>query len=155
MRARVTTEQTRAREKAWRQANRERVNAISRKSKLKFKTERPEEYRRMNREKNNKYNAANRDKQLLKNQKYNLKRHYGMTLADYDRLLESQEGKCAICERVPGQSLHKRLYVDHDHDTKVIRGLLCYRCNASLGQFGDNIEGVMRVAGYLRKTLNP
>ncbi len=149
MRERVTPEQTRAREKAWCLANKERVIEHRRKARLKFKTENPEEYKRINREKNRRYYAANRDKQLKWNQAANLRR-YGMTVADYDAMLAKQSGKCAICGRDQKHSLHTRLFVDHDHDTGVVRGLLCYRCNSALGQLGDNIEGVLRAVDYLR-----
>jgi hypothetical protein len=61
-----------------------------------------------------------------------LKRKYGITLEQYDDLVKKQGGKCAICrERVPE-------VVDHDHETKEIRGLLCHPCNKGLGMFREN-----------------
>ena len=66
----------------------------------------------------------------------NLMRHYGMTPDTFDALLEVQGGKCAICgcsEEANGQ----RFAVDHSHSTGAIRGLLCVKCNAGLGNFCD------------------
>lgn len=46
-----------------------------------------------------------------------------------------QAGVCALCERVG-----KRLVVDHDHVTKLVRGLLCVRCNTSEGPRGLPVD---------------
>jgi hypothetical protein len=46
----------------------------------------------------------------------------------------------------------QRLQVDHDHETKVIRGLLCYRCNSALAAFGDSVEGLETALAYLKAT---
>jgi len=53
---------------------------------------------------------------------------YGITLDDYEEILDSQGGTCAIC----GGTELKRLSVDHDHKTGRVRGLLCNRCNVKL-----------------------
>ena len=58
---------------------------------------------------------------------------YGITVDDYDVMLENQNGVCAICNRVDMQGI--RLAVDHDHDTKEVRGLLCAWCNVQLAWF--------------------
>lgn len=58
-----------------------------------------------------------------------MKRKYGIGLEEYNLLLESQDGKCAIC-RVEPKKLS--LSVDHDHDTGEVRGLLCPRCNRAV-----------------------
>jgi Recombination endonuclease VII len=55
---------------------------------------------------------------------------YGMEQEDYDELLESQGGRCAICGRPFG-----RVCIDHDHATGQVRGLLCNLCNSRLGWF--------------------
>lgn len=47
---------------------------------------------------------------------------YGITAAEYDALMELQGGLCYICRRAP---VSKRLAVDHDHKTGLVRGLLC------------------------------
>lgn len=53
---------------------------------------------------------------------------YGITQADYDRMLSEQFHCCKICGK--HQSLFKRKFaVDHCHQTLRVRGLLCFRCN--------------------------
>jgi hypothetical protein len=76
-----------------------------------------------------------------------LKRKYGMTLEDYDRMLEAQGGGCAICGRPPRQGTH--LHVDHDHDTRRVRGLLCFSCNVAVGQLQHDPGRILRAADYL------
>jgi len=41
------------------------------------------------------------------------------------------------------------LVFDHDHETNAFRGWLCYQCNTSIGNLGDNLEGIMRAVKYL------
>ena len=60
-----------------------------------------------------------------------LKKHYNLTLIEYDKLLKRQNGVCAICGAKPKT---RSLNVDHNHLTKVNRGLLCHLCNRALGQ---------------------
>ena len=43
------------------------------------------------------------------------------------------------------------LYVDHDHVTGQIRGLLCYRCNVALATLGDNTAGLWEMVDYLER----
>jgi len=78
----------------------------------------------------------------------NLKYLYGITPADFDRMYVEQNGRCAICGK--HQSDFKRaLDVDHDHETKVIRGLLCRNCNLAIGKFKDNPVLLRKAADYL------
>lgn len=58
-----------------------------------------------------------------------LQTRYNLSLADRKRMLEYQEGKCAICGK-PSEHFKKGLHVDHDHSTKLVRGLLCFACNS-------------------------
>ena len=76
-----------------------------------------------------------------------LKRKYGITIADYDRMFEEQGGVCAICGQPRPEE--RTLHVDHDHETGVIRGLLCFRCNNALGDFREEYELFQRAADYL------
>lgn len=65
---------------------------------------------------------------------FRLKCDYGLTLKQYQKLFEFQNGCCAICKR--HQSKFKRkLSVDHNHKTGVIRRLLCDKCNNQLGYY--------------------
>jgi hypothetical protein len=76
-----------------------------------------------------------------------LKRKYGITIAEYDRMFEEQNGVCAICGEPRPEE--RTLHIDHDHQTGVIRGLLCFRCNNALGDFREEYELFQRAADYL------
>ncbi len=73
-------------------------------------------------------------------------RRYGLSEADYQKLLTQQNGVCAICGQAPTKA---PLSVDHDHATNKVRGLLCINCNMALGQMNDNPEWLRRAADYL------
>ena len=62
------------------------------------------------------------------NRKYMLKKMYGITEEDYEKMFEAQDGKCAVCLK-PESSFKRKLSVDHNHETGEIRGLLCTHCN--------------------------
>ncbi len=74
-------------------------------------------------------------------------RRYGLTREEYQELIESQNGVCAICSNPPPDG--KRLSVDHCHKTGKVRGLLCTGCNLGIGNLGDNVQGVARALIYL------
>jgi hypothetical protein len=93
------------------------------------------------------------NKANLPNQRKNhLKTLYGITLEEYDRLLQEQGGLCAIC-RQPETAQYKGkvmpLHVDHDHATKKVRGLLCRSCNYALGNVRDSILILEAAIRYL------
>ena len=81
------------------------------------------------------------------------KRTYGISLAEYDELLEHQKGVCAICGKENntnyGRAHNGRLCVDHCHESGEIRGLLCGSCNAALGHFKDNKDLLKKAMKYL------
>lgn len=77
-------------------------------------------------------------------------RRYGLTPQSYDEMLESQEGKCAICGCFPKEdSLKRTFHIDHCHSTGRVRGLLCRDCNTMLGFAKDNIETLRGAMEYL------
>ena len=80
----------------------------------------------------------------------NLRKLYGITLADYTRMLDDQDRGCAICGSVTPGRKEKHFHVDHDHVTGRVRGLLCERCNVGIGYFGspDHLD---KAADYLRR----
>jgi Recombination endonuclease VII len=88
----------------------------------------------------------------LRNRKYKLWHKYRITPEDFDRILADQGNKCAICGTSNPRGKHGSFNVDHDHATGVVRGILCNTCNGSLGVFGDNIDGIMKVLEYLKRT---
>lgn len=89
----------------------------------------------------------NPERTLAYARKHYLKKKYGITLEEFDALLEAQGGVCAICDGGPRP--WPNLVVDHDHSTGRIRGLLCHPCNAGLGQFNDNPERLARALEYM------
>lgn len=138
--------------KAWHEAHPERVREHKRKSRVKRRAENGDEIRAKECARLQKWNSANPERRRELNRIAGLRR-YGLTVADYERMKDEQGGGCAICKRDEVASLFNRLYVDHDHVTGVVRGLLCYRCNAALGQFGDDLAGVSTVVRYLMKSV--
>ena len=89
----------------------------------------------------------NPEKAAAKGRKVVLKRAYGITPDEYDRMYEAQGGVCAICGgRAGGRG---RLHVDHDHRTKNVRALLCSRCNPGVGMFVDDPALLRAAADYL------
>jgi hypothetical protein len=76
-------------------------------------------------------------------------RRYGLTVEEYKVLLAAQEGICAICGGPP-TGMGKSYHVDHDHETGVVRGLLCSNCNTALGLLGDDPARLAVAINYLR-----
>ena len=87
---------------------------------------------------------VNRELRKLSSRKRHLKIKYGMSMEDYDRRVNEQDGRCVICGEVT-----KELHVDHDHKTNKVRSLLCFHCNAGLGHFKDDISLLNSAIGYL------
>lgn len=81
-----------------------------------------------------------------------LRRVYGISLEQYQEMLENQGRVCAICgqpETNAPRGTVASLAVDHDHDTGAIRGLLCSNCNRAIGLMRDNPELLRAAADYL------
>jgi len=109
--------------KRWQQANKERLQATRRKRNVLRKREIREGH---------------------------LRRTFGITQAEYDAMLATQGGGCAICGDVPAEG--KSLHVDHDHETGRVRGLLCFKCNGGLGQFGDDVDKLNIAIQYVARS---
>lgn len=90
-----------------------------------------------------------RRKQKARNHERMVGKTYGLSPGEYDRMYASQGGKCAICQRATGKV--KKLAVDHDHDTGLVRGLLCGPCNKMVGYFRNSADAFRRAAAYLDK----
>lgn len=67
----------------------------------------------------------------------------------YEELFGRQRGRCGICAKPPEEG--KRLFVDHDHETGFVRGLLCNRCNVGIGMLGDTDADLRRAYWYLEE----
>lgn len=79
-----------------------------------------------------------------------IKARYGVTADRYDQMMQEQGGVCAICE-MPNTN-GRRLAIDHDHKTGVIRGLLCGTCNTSIGHAKDDPDRLRAMADYLERS---
>ena len=131
---------SRAIRRAWYVANRETAIANVKR------------WQQENKERLSEYRREYRKGRTVEAREGHLRRTFGITQADYDELLVSQGGGCAICGKPPGKiSLH----VDHDHGTGEIRGLLCVGCNNALGQFHDDPALLVRAIGYVGDDLVP
>jgi len=78
-----------------------------------------------------------------------LQRKYGISDEDFQEILESQQGKCAICGTTIFNGKDTKPNIDHDHKTGKIRGLLCFSCNIALGCFGEDKEVLRSALEYL------
>lgn len=95
--------------------------------------------------------------QRLKHRQRVLRSRYGIEMELVTHLYEEQEGCCAICgvqgdfptSKEKGRSRSGLLCIDHDHQTGVVRGLLCHNCNTGLGKLGDSIDRLVKAASYL------
>ena len=96
------------------------------------------------------HNRARRERQgdLIRDRDFRKK--YGISYADYVALLAEQDGVCAACRRAETKvqfgSVRIMLSVDHDQNTKQVRGLLCGNCNHGIGMFGTDRPDLLRAA---------
>ncbi len=81
--------------------------------------------------------------------KYQYKYTYGITVDEYQTMVEQQGGVCLICCQ---PEKNKNLSVDHCHKTKKVRGLLCGKCNVGLGYFNDSEEILEAAIIYLKNS---
>lgn len=87
----------------------------------------------------------------LQTRRYWLKTEYGLSLQGYNDILKSQNHKCAICGTDEVDAFKGLLFVDHDHETGKVRGLLCHHCNTALGKFKDSTEILKQAIAYVEK----
>ena len=79
--------------------------------------------------------------------KYRLNRHYNITLDEYNKMYEQQDGKCYICEK---EISGREVKVDHNHSTGKVRKLLCHNCNTSLGLLNEDVKIFEKCIEYLK-----
>lgn len=96
------------------------------------------------------YRAKHRTAERIKNRARWLMQ-YALSVQEYDEFLAIQGGTCAICRNPPDGKYGKYLFVDHDHNTGKVRGLLCQSCNFLLGYAKDSTETLLRAIEYLSK----
>lgn len=87
---------------------------------------------------------------VFKNQE--LRKGFGISLDDYQRMLSDQGGQCGICGSTTGGTRHgkdKAFAVDHCHETGKVRGLLCEACNQGIGKMKDDPVLLRKAADYI------
>lgn len=106
-------------------------------------------HRRAHPEMYKEYNRKWRDANIQKARQLEVekvrKSTYGIDASTFNRMVSDQNGRCAICMR------KAKLCVDHDHETGLIRGLLCHFCNVMLGNARDSVLILQAGCRYLRR----
>ena len=105
------------------------------------------------------FTKASRAKSGLSNlckecQKWRMKLcNYGITKQQYDAIFHQQGGVCAVCGCTPDSDrcTHGHLVVDHCHGTGIVRGLLCSRCNSTIGGSMDNVATLESLIRYIKQ----
>jgi hypothetical protein len=83
---------------------------------------------------------------------YSRKFRYGLSAHDVDRMLQEQDGRCAICASEFDPNVFAQTEcVDHCHSTKSVRSLLCRKCNTGIGQFADRPDLLRAAADYIER----
>ena len=90
------------------------------------------------------WRANNSESILLKRQKYYAEKVYSISLEQYKKRMATSN-KCEVC------GSKDKLCYDHDHKTMKFRGVLCNKCNRSIGILGDTVESIQKVLFYLTK----
>lgn len=102
--------------------------------------------------------AAHPEKQIQYDRKAHLVRRlpklYGISYDEYLEMNREQDELCAVCgmpeQAVGRDGVRRSLSVDHDHETGVVRALLCMKCNLALGSMRDDPDILESGAAYLR-----
>ena len=121
--------------------NRDPQKAIA--SVQRWREENPDKYQawlKRNRE-------ENKERRREQSRRGHLKRQYGLTTNMFEALVSAQLGNCGIC----GVNEDLNLHVDHDHNTKKVRGLLCGKCNKAIGLLNDSPDLLRAAADYLER----
>src|SRR3990167_9121747 len=123
-------EKFRAQQQRYRKRYPEKLNQRSKEWRIKY----PEKYK----ESQKKYRTSPLGELLQK--KYDLKRLYRLSIEHQQRMLTEQKGRCKICGKLFSEGHFNKPFIDHSHDTYLVRGILCGACNTILGYSRDNIE---------------
>lgn len=92
----------------------------------------------------------------LSQMSYARQRNYGVNQEQYDSMVAEQSNLCALCGRLERRISYQTkkvmsLSVDHDHETRKVRELLCGDCNRGIGMFDESIELLEKAIQYLQK----
>jgi len=138
--------------------NQEQKRLYNKEYQRKMKKEKRKEYAKKYYQKNSerirervkKYYTTNVSTRPHIRRKAHLKLKFGILPEQYEQMLKNQNGGCAICGKKKTEN-GTSLPIDHCHETKVIRGILCHRCNIGLGYFGDDQSLLEKAIKYLNK----
>lgn len=122
--------------KEWRKSNPEKVKAQNARSNAK---------RKIN--KTGYFNPDRKEEWSRAKRNSHLRREYGITIEDFERISKEQGHRCKTCQRGVNEIW---LCVDHCHSSGEVRGLLCNNCNAALGYVLENTETLLRMIEYLK-----
>lgn len=87
--------------------------------------------------------------------KDHLKRTYGITPETFDQMRNAQAGVCKICgEALPENKPGRFTCIDHNHESGVIRGLLCIECNSGIGFFKEDASLLAKASDYVKPDGN-
>jgi hypothetical protein len=81
-----------------------------------------------------------------------LKKLYGIDADEYNKLFKEQNFCCAICGDNLAKVDKKHRFLDHDHISGKVRGILCRRCNLGIGFFKDDTNVLGLAIKYLEET---
>jgi hypothetical protein len=71
---------------------------------------------------------------------------------EHKLVLFERDPTCGICQRDLRELSYQQVHLDHDHATGAIRSLLCFKCNAGLGQFDDDVALLHAAVAYLEQS---
>lgn len=129
--------------KSWHTKNIERSNDYYLNWRLKNKENKKlydQKYRTENKERKKEYHNS----EIAKDSK--LKRTYGISLNEYESMLDEQNGVCYICFEKDSV----KLAVDHNHKTGEVRKLLCKKCNTAIGLLREDTKIIENVLNYIK-----
>jgi len=80
---------------------------------------------------------------------WDLRKHYGITLVQFENIFAMQHGLCALCGGLMDRTVRGDYALDHDHKTGRIRGIIHGKCNIMLGCAEDSTEILQKAIDYL------
>lgn len=90
-----------------------------------------------------------REERRRHSRKYDVERLYGVPFDQILGIQKRQDNLCKICKEPVDVEGKRSGGVDHCHATNRIRGILCIKCNAGIGQFRDRPDLLRAAATYL------
>jgi len=97
------------------------------------------------------YRREDNRKRVKEKRCFHLRKTYGITLKEWERIFKEQGYKCKICQTQEKPSMG--WHTDHNHSTGKVRGILCHSCNTGLGKFRDDIKILEAAVSYLEEDL--